>query len=986
MLRQRILLTVFIWAAVIGGPVMVASSQEPVNPDLIPAGRAVLEYLQGRDGQGIITGQNIYPRAPNTYQSVGRRPAIWMDNMEWMTVEKAQTLIRDYRRYRPILCFGWHWALGRKWNAWGGPQDREDPDPYPRERPDVGRVITPGTPEHELMLQDLRRVTEVFLVFQKAGIPILWRGMHEHGGGWFWYDDKKTPENSAELWRITFNYFKEAGVNNLIWQYNSAHGLAADDDYRKRFYPGNDYVDIVDVNMYDSNHKMDAKGQWRYWDRMHYISDGKKLIGGGDQPQPHNPDYIAEGIFPPWLFGTAWEGAPFPRDYTISWARYYYGASNVVTLADLPLFDNAGANPETYGDLHPEVGVVNPAPQTWVYDSDPVIEVYAKDRDGRVTRVEIFAQDVLTGQKRRIASLAGEAADESRIYRFTWTDMPDGTFMVSAAATDDKGNTSDSMNMGETWNRMWSNWVWITKGCQNIAKGKPAVASSHFLDRTADRVTDGNYELGWESDFKGTPDPHDAWVYVDLEGVYSISQVNLRWSWQAYARDFDIQVSHDAVSWKTVYEERGFAGSIPADWAEVNFCVFPAVEARYVRFLGRRIRLRHERYYGYKLAQIEVPIPLAAVPSGTPVYLDLHNDNHRWERSFTRTALGTPGSVVHTPSNCSYRRKYFDRVGEQLCGRVRFEAGAGRFALRLYDDAPRDLSMFAGESGHLHFWARSEPQRSYSLGVRDAAGLREIRSLELTPEWRRIRIPVSDIARAVSLASVKEPFVVTHEGAAATLYFRDLYWSSVPPSAPPANIVRDPSFDADDKPFQRAPQWTGNGFGVGAGEKDRGWHVAVHEAYPPRWERDAAAGRARVVGGRGQGMAQVIGDERASTGLWEFSFRVGSGADAGKGPRLSAEVFGLNLGFVAGLLAVKDPERVGPVHGAAWPAGVSLGRIEVGADKAPVEGARVSVPVDFGSGFDNILILFWTDGIPDGERAVFWIDDVAISPAARQGP
>ena len=94
-----------------------------------------------------------------------------------MTPEGAQTLIRDYRRYRPILCFGWHWALGRKWNAWGRPQDREDPDPYPTERPDVGRVITPGTPEHEFMLQDLRRVTEIFLIFQKyipniIGLPV----------------------------------------------------------------------------------------------------------------------------------------------------------------------------------------------------------------------------------------------------------------------------------------------------------------------------------------------------------------------------------------------------------------------------------------------------------------------------------------------------------------------------------------------------------------------------------------------------------------------------------------------------------------------------------------------------------------------------------------------------------------------------------------------------------------------------------------------
>ncbi len=954
-----------------------AAAQEPVNPDLIAAGRAVLEYLQGRDGRGIISGQNVYPHAPNSYQSVGRRPAIWMENMEWMTVERAQVYIRDYQRCRPILCFGWHWALGRKWDAWGRSCNREGPDPYPTTRPDVGRVITPGTPEHELMLGDLRRVTEVFLAFQEAGIPILWRGMHEHGGGWFWYDDRKTPENSAELWRISFNYFKKAGVNNLIWQYNSAHGLTDENDYRKRFYPGNEYVDIVDVNMYDSDHHVDVKGQWRYWDRMRYLSDGEKPVGGGDQPVPHNPDYIAEGIFPPWLFGTAWEGAPFtPHRHTISWARYYYGAANVVTLADLPLFDNGGANPDTYGNVYPEVGVVNPAPQTWVYDSDPVIEVHAKDRDGHVTRLELFAEDVLTGRRQRIASMVGEDANESDVYRFTWTDMPDGTFMVSAAATDDSGHVSDSLDMGETW--MWSNWVWVTKGYHNIAKGKPAIASSHFLDRTADRVTDDNYETAWESDYKGSPDPHDAWVYVDLEDSYPIDQVNLRWNWRAYARDFEIQVSDDADSWTTVYEKSRFTGSVPADWAEVNFCTFPTVEARYVRFLGKRIRHGHEPYFGYKLSQIEVPVPLDATPPGTPVYLDLHNDNQLWERRFERTALGTPPSVVHTGSNYAYQRQYFDRVGQQLCGRVRFGPGDGRFALRLYDGAPHDLAEFAG--GHLHFWARSDGERSYPLCVRDAAGLHEVCRLKLSPEWRRFRISVADIARTADLSSVSAPFVITDDGNAAAFCFRDLYWSSVPPSAPPANIVMDPSFDASEEPFAGLLRISG-------AQRNRGWHVGSYRDAPPRWERDVAGGRARVVGGRGQGMAQVILDERATTGLWEFSFRVGIGEEFGPGPGFSAAVFGLNRGFNADLLVFGKPEHIGPrLPGSGssgrWPVGTLLGRVEIGGDEPPAETESVSVPLDFGPGFDNILILFWSEAVRPDAGEVFWMDDVAISPAA----
>ena len=109
------------------------------------------------------------------------------------------------------------------------------------------------------MIQDLDAVAAIFKRFQDAGVPILWRGMHENGGGWFWYDDNETPENTAALWRFTYDYFTATKeINNLIWYYNAGQGLGDNWDYRKRFYPGNAYADFVDVNMYDSDHTVDT--------------------------------------------------------------------------------------------------------------------------------------------------------------------------------------------------------------------------------------------------------------------------------------------------------------------------------------------------------------------------------------------------------------------------------------------------------------------------------------------------------------------------------------------------------------------------------------------------------------------------------------------------------------------------------------------------------------------------------------------------------
>jgi mannan endo-1,4-beta-mannosidase len=54
-----------------------------------------------------------------------------------------------------------------------------------------------------------------------ARVPVLWRPLHEIDGSWFWWTDAETPENTAALWRLMFDYFvNERELHNLIWVYN----------------------------------------------------------------------------------------------------------------------------------------------------------------------------------------------------------------------------------------------------------------------------------------------------------------------------------------------------------------------------------------------------------------------------------------------------------------------------------------------------------------------------------------------------------------------------------------------------------------------------------------------------------------------------------------------------------------------------------------------------------------------------------------------
>ena len=122
---------------------------------------------------------------------------------------------------------------------------------------DVGQIVTPGTKEHEAAMEDLRRHAGYLEQFQKARVPVLWRPLHEIEGGWFWWSDTKTSENTAKLWRMMYDYLvHHRKLHNLIWVYSAAlkagdHGKDVETiDYRKRFYPGEKYVDISGTDIY----------------------------------------------------------------------------------------------------------------------------------------------------------------------------------------------------------------------------------------------------------------------------------------------------------------------------------------------------------------------------------------------------------------------------------------------------------------------------------------------------------------------------------------------------------------------------------------------------------------------------------------------------------------------------------------------------------------------------------------------------------------
>lgn len=118
--------------------------------------------------------------------------------------------------------------------------------------------------EAMLLLQDIDALAEALLPLKNMDIPVLWRPLHEAGGGWYWWG----ADGSAaygKLWQLLYYRLTEYHqINNLIWIWN---GQSAAYLVPERMY------DIASVDIY-------LQPQMQYGSRFEQFLSLKKITGG----------------------------------------------------------------------------------------------------------------------------------------------------------------------------------------------------------------------------------------------------------------------------------------------------------------------------------------------------------------------------------------------------------------------------------------------------------------------------------------------------------------------------------------------------------------------------------------------------------------------------------------------------------------------------------------------------------------------------------
>lgn len=279
--------------------------QKPADPQADTSVKNLLNYLQGIYGKKTLSGQHGFEEIAYICKVTGEEPAIaGFDLMEYSPSrlkrgadpKNLSEKIIKWSEKGGLVTLSWHWnapgnlidqEAGREW--WKG--FNADATTF-----DLTKALKPGTPEHKILLRDLDAIAVELTKLRDAGIPVLWRPLHEPQGNWFWWS-AHGAENYVKLWRLMFDRFSTRhGLHNLLWVYSPIR-----DFENSSWYPGDDVVDVIGVDIYNTN----PANMNRQWETLQKLYGDRKLIALAECGIPPDPE-IMRPYQIHWLWVAPW--------------------------------------------------------------------------------------------------------------------------------------------------------------------------------------------------------------------------------------------------------------------------------------------------------------------------------------------------------------------------------------------------------------------------------------------------------------------------------------------------------------------------------------------------------------------------------------------------------------------------------------------------------------------------------------------------------
>ncbi len=320
-----------------------------INPNATEQAKKLFAYLCECYGRVTLSGQVCDkgmkgPELSAIYEVTGKYPAIlgldMMDHapsrLAWGGAGNATQQALAYHEAGGIITFCWHWSTPKAYIL-----DGRDANGNPRwwgsfytenTTFDIEAIMNGSDPEGRASLDaDIAGIAEQLLILQEAGVPVLWRPLHEASGGWFWWG-AKGAEPCRQLWIYLYDQLTNVyGCNNLIWVWNGQN---------RDWYPGDEYVDIIGEDIYADKHAYSAQNS-KFVEALEY-SGTNKIIALTENGVLFDIDNVIS-TNARWAWFNTWSGdfvqknGRYSEEYTEEEILIKtYSSEHVITLDELP--------------------------------------------------------------------------------------------------------------------------------------------------------------------------------------------------------------------------------------------------------------------------------------------------------------------------------------------------------------------------------------------------------------------------------------------------------------------------------------------------------------------------------------------------------------------------------------------------------------------------------------------------------------------------
>lgn len=325
------------------------------TPSPMASTQKVFDYLVSQYGSSVLssTMANVnwnFDEAKMVYNLTGKYPAIatmdyihaytpTSDNTGWKVDYDNLTEVQKWWNEGGILSASWHWMIPVSEAKIGTSDVTYEPSSN-----FAKNALIEGTWQNKQMKADLDMMASHLLKLQNAGIPLIWRPLHEaagntyeynNGKAWFWwgYDG---ADVFKQLWHYMFDFFKQKGINNLIWVWTSCNNK----DWA--YYPGDEYVDIIGIDIYNNK---DAQSIAELFSGLKSHSNGKMVTlsecGGVAKLSAQWSAGAQWSYFMPWYDYDADNTSKSLDNHlhaNSDWWKDAMNMSNIITRDQLPSF------------------------------------------------------------------------------------------------------------------------------------------------------------------------------------------------------------------------------------------------------------------------------------------------------------------------------------------------------------------------------------------------------------------------------------------------------------------------------------------------------------------------------------------------------------------------------------------------------------------------------------------------------------------------